>query len=154
MSIRKILVPLVARYDAEALKQVSEASLRAGLQLGQAFGAHVAVCCFAAAWHDPKDNLVFGIPGAAIEQLLKEIDKRNEQCFWYARSLFDKLAEEFEPHRSEDPDPSAGFRLVFKRSRRRSPRRLPKRPALQTSPFSRLCQMRITSCTGGFWKRW
>jgi nucleotide-binding universal stress UspA family protein len=114
MSIRKILVPLVARYDAEALKQVSEASLRAGLQLGQVFGAHVAVCCFSAAWHNPKDNLVFGIPGAAIEQLLKEIDKRNEQCFWYARSLFDRLAEEFEPHRSEDPDPTSGFTVSFR----------------------------------------
>lgn len=57
MTIRKILVPLVGRYDAEELKQVSEATLQAGLNLGRDLAAYVEVCCSAAAWHDPREQL-------------------------------------------------------------------------------------------------
>jgi nucleotide-binding universal stress UspA family protein len=114
MKFRKILVPLVARYDADALERVSETALRAGLQLGQALDAHVAVTCFAAAWHDPKESLVFGIPGGAIEQLLDEIDKRNARCFSHARTIYESMVKEFEADRCDIPRAKVGFSVSFR----------------------------------------
>lgn len=113
MPIRKILAPLVGRYDAEELAEVSETTLRAGFALGRDLGAHVEVCCIAAAWHDPEDKLSAGIPGSAIEQLMAAIDKRNEESFWFARGLFDKVAEEFAPQRDTEPGPDGGFSASF-----------------------------------------
>lgn len=113
MPIRKILAPLIGRYEAEELKQVSETTLRASFALGRDLGAHVEVCCIAAAWRDPHESLSAGVPGSAIEQLMAEIDKRNEESFWLARGLFDEIAEEFTPRRDAEPGPDSGFSASF-----------------------------------------
>lgn len=113
MTIRKILIPLLGRADGAELKKVSETSLRNGFQLGRRLAAHVEVCCLAAAWHDPDKALSAGIPGTAIEVVLREIEKKNEECFWKARSLFDEVAEEFLPQRSDAPSGAPGFSARF-----------------------------------------
>lgn len=109
MTWRKIMVPLIAQSGAEALEQVSSASLHAGLALGRLFEAHVEVCCLAAGLPEPRGALFAGVPGSAIELLTNEIDKRNAEGIRQARGLFDALVAQYGPENRDEPGPKSGF---------------------------------------------
>jgi nucleotide-binding universal stress UspA family protein len=109
MTWRKIMVPLIAQSGAEALEQVSSASLHAGLGLGRLFEAHVEVCCLAAGLPEPRGALFAGVPGSAIELLTDEIDKRNAEGIRQARDLFDALVAQYQPERRDKPGPEFDF---------------------------------------------
>ena len=112
MTIRKIMIPLFGQYGG-AGDEVSLASLRAGLQLGQLLKCHVETCCMGARLPLPKAQIPKILPGSAIGSVLDEIDRLNRESVWHARSLFDQVAEIFCPARSEQASAAPRFSASF-----------------------------------------
>lgn len=112
MAIRKILVPLFGQSGG-ASDDVNLASLRAGLRIGQLLRCHVETCCIAAKLPPSGHGIFEGLSGSAITPLIDEIERRNRECFWHARALFDQAVEEFCPARAEEPSGRTGFTASF-----------------------------------------
>ncbi|MDH3506050.1 MAG: hypothetical protein OEQ25_02825 [Gammaproteobacteria bacterium] len=113
MVIRRILVPLSGRYDAEDPENLDRPGLQSALAVGRAFGAHVEVLCVTGDPSKPDERWSEWIPGYGVSQVIDWFKQEGKARARRARSAFDEVFSVCEPAQIGGSPASPGFSARF-----------------------------------------
>ncbi len=113
MSIRRILVPLSGRYDAEDPENLDRPGMQSALAVGRAFGAHVEVLCVTGEPSKPNEKWSEWMPGYGVSQVIDWFKQEGKARARRARLAFDEVFSACEPSQIGGSQASAGFSARF-----------------------------------------
>lgn len=113
MAIRRILVPLSGRYDAEDPENLDRPALQSALVVARAFDAHVDVLCVIGEPSKPDERWSEWMPGYGVHQVIDWVKTEGKSRSRRARLAFDEVFSGCEPPQTAEGTVGTGFSATF-----------------------------------------